>query len=97
MGTESCPNCLRYCVCGLPMAHCISNDVEHCVVYIGDDAFREAVYASWQFTEPDKHGNKKPYCSNCGKYNLSSWSDYIKCKVCPNCGAVMSNERNKVK
>ena len=57
------------------------------------DAPAEAValtkYGKWNFTEPDSHGNKKPYCSNCGEYHLSSWSDYTGCIYCPNCGAKM--------
>jgi predicted RNA-binding Zn-ribbon protein involved in translation (DUF1610 family) len=49
----------------------------------------EPKIAKWNFNEPDTHGNKKPYCSNCGEYHLSSWSDYTRCKYCPNCGAKM--------
>lgn len=47
------------------------------------------VQAEWKFNEPDKYGNKKPYCSNCGEYHLGYWSDYTKCDYCPNCGANM--------
>jgi hypothetical protein len=52
----------------------------------------EPKVGEWKFTEPDTHGNKKPYCSNCGEYHLSSWSDYTGCSYCPNCGAKMNKE-----
>ena len=60
------------------------------------DAPAEAVVltkcSKWNFKTPDTYGNKKPYCSNCGKYNLSSWSDYTRCSYCPNCGAKIIKE-----
>ena len=40
----------------------------------------------------DTYGNKKPYCSNCGEYHLSSWSDYTNCSYCSSCGAKMIEE-----
>ena len=52
----------------------------------------EPKVGEWKFNEPDTHGNKKPYCSNCGEYHLSSWSDYTGCIYCPNCGAKMIEE-----
>ena len=52
----------------------------------------EPKVGEWKFTEPDTHGNKKPYCSNCGEYHLSSWSDYTNCSYCPSCGAKMIKE-----
>ena len=57
------------------------------------DATAESVaptrYGNWNFKESDTQGNKKPYCSNCGEYHLSSWSDYTSCSYCPSCGAKM--------
>ena len=47
------------------------------------------VHGRWMFHDPDQHGNRKPYCSHCHEYHLTSWSDYVVCKVCPNCGAKM--------
>jgi hypothetical protein len=55
-------------------------------------ALEEPKTGTWKFNEPDTHGNKKPYCSNCGEYHLSSWSDYTGCIYCPNCGAKMVKE-----
>lgn len=43
--------------------------------------------AHWEYDELDKHGNRKPRCSACGKYHLTSWSDHKKCNYCPNCGS----------
>ena len=48
--------------------------------------------SNWQFSEPDNHGNRKPYCPHCGEYHLTSWSDYKNCKYCPNCGEKMIKE-----
>lgn len=47
------------------------------------------VHGRWEKNEPDKHGNRKPKCSECGEYPLSWWSEYIRCSYCPNCGAKM--------
>lgn len=47
------------------------------------------IHGRWKYHDPDQHGNRKPYCSNCGEYHLTSWSDYVRCKICPNCGAKM--------
>jgi hypothetical protein len=52
----------------------------------------EPKVGEWKYNESDTHGNKKPYCSNCGEYHLSSWSDYTGCIYCPNCGAKMIEE-----
>jgi hypothetical protein len=57
-----------------------------------NDGFRLERKGEWKFTEPDTHRNKKPYCSNCGEYHLSSWSDYTNCSYCSNCGAKMIEE-----
>jgi hypothetical protein len=57
--------------------------VDHCPTA---DPFK---HGKWEFTEPDQHGNRKPKCSVCGTYNLAYFSDYGKCKYCPNCGAKM--------
>lgn len=43
--------------------------------------------ATWEFSIPDQNGNKKPNCSNCGEYHLTTWSDWRNCKFCPECGA----------
>lgn len=51
--------------------------------------YRKQSEGEWKFNAPDKHGNKKPYCTNCGEYHLGHWSDYVRCKYCPNCGAKM--------
>ena len=49
----------------------------------------EVVHGQWEKCEADKHGNRKPKCSVCGKYHLAWWPDYTHCNYCPNCGAKM--------
>ena len=49
-------------------------------------------HGKWEFNKIDKHGNRKPECSICGKYSLAHWSDHAKCNYCPNCGARMDGE-----
>ncbi len=86
MSSESCTKCIHLWVCGLPA----SPDHEvRCPGFMDKDKVKEVAYARWEFEEPDAQGNRKPCCSNCLEYKLASWSDYIKCKVCPNCGALM--------
>lgn len=46
-------------------------------------------HGKWILGEPDFYGNRKPSCSVCGEYHLSNWTDYARCKCCPNCGAMM--------
>ena len=49
----------------------------------------EVKHGEWIKEEPDEHGNRKPKCLVCGEYHLTSWSDYARCKFCPECGADM--------
>ena len=56
---------------------------------IYESGYRKRRLGKWEFSDQDNNGNKKPHCSSCGEYHLSSWGDYNKCKYCPNCGANM--------
>jgi hypothetical protein len=86
MSLRSCSNCIHYWVCSLPAS---TETEEQCPTFLDMDKCKEVIYARWEFDEPDNCGNKKPRCSNCRQYFLTSWSDYAKCKICPECGALM--------
>lgn len=80
--------------CGEESGSCELTDCRTCKARnlangIYNAGYRKQSEGEWKFNAPDKHGNKKPYCTNCGEYHLGHWSDYVRCKYCPNCGAKM--------
>ena len=80
---------------GMDCMDCPGREYDHCgdynkVVKLYDAGWHKQIEAEWEFDEPDKYGNKKPYCGNCGEYHLGYWSDFVHCNYCPNCGAKMA-------
>lgn len=77
-------------ICGRYEVHWTDNRV---MVWISNaptiDPERLRPHGKWILGEPDFYGNRKPSCSVCGEYHLSNWTDYARCKCCPNCGAMM--------
>ena len=53
-------------------------------------------HGRWVASDPDDHGCVKHICSECGKYRLYMWSDYVNCDYCPNCGAKMDGGSHEV-
>lgn len=91
---KHCSDCIKSEVCKFKEEElCPGTTIEdlahNCRNFLSKAAYTSIAYASWEFSEPDINGNRKPYCTACKEYALATYADYARCKFCPSCGAAM--------